>query len=101
VESALRCDFAKRGVFLEVELGASAALFESLFKLNVAGTSGAAEIGVLAVATEGLATVLQSDCVTFEQARDLAPPEAVASQSLFALICIRPPDRTPELNAER
>jgi hypothetical protein len=71
VEGSLPCDFAKNGVFVEVELGQEDALYRSLFKFLVAGTQGAAEVGVLVVATEALAAGLDAKCASFEQALEV------------------------------
>jgi hypothetical protein len=67
----LQGDFAKRGVFVEVEFGNSASLFRDLFKFQIAGRAGTGEIGVLVVASSAVASFFDQGISTYEQAESL------------------------------
>jgi hypothetical protein len=73
IDTHLRGDFEKNGVFVEVEFGNVASLYRDLFKFHIAGTSGAAEVGVIIVATAQLAAFFDQGQATWEQATSLLP----------------------------
>lgn len=73
IDTRLRGDFEKNGVFVEVEFGNVASLYRDLFKFHIAGTSGAAEVGVIVVATAQLAAFFDQGQATWEQATGLLP----------------------------
>ena len=56
---SLRGDFAKAGVFIEVEFGNTASLYRDLFKFQIANRSNTGEVAVLIVATGGARPVLR------------------------------------------
>jgi hypothetical protein len=68
IDTHLRGDFEKHGVFVEVEFGNVASLYRDLFKFHIAGTSGAAEVGVIVVATAQLARLMGGRKLTLERA---------------------------------
>jgi hypothetical protein len=73
VDTRLRGDFEKNAVFVEVEFGNVASLYRDLFKFHIAGTSGAAEIGIVVVPTAELATFMDQGQATWETATALLP----------------------------
>jgi hypothetical protein len=73
IDTHLRGDFEKHGVFVEVEFGNVASLYRDLFKFHIAGTSGAAEVGVIVVATAQLAAFFDQGQATWEAATALLP----------------------------
>jgi hypothetical protein len=73
VPTGLLGDFARDGVFVEVEFGNMASLYRDLFKFQIAGRSGAGQIGVLVVATDRVARFFDQGVATFEQAVSLLP----------------------------
>jgi len=73
IDTRLRGDFEKNGVFVEVEFGNVASLYRDLFKFHIAGTSGAAEVGVVVVATAQLAAFFDQGQATWETAIGLLP----------------------------
>jgi hypothetical protein len=87
---ALRGDFAKGGVFVEVEFGNSASLFRDLFKFQVASRSNTGEVAVLIVATAQLAKFFDSGVATFEQAVGLIPYMRIGIQMPVWIIGIEP-----------
>ena len=68
IDTHLRGDFEKNGVFVEVEFGNVASLYRDLFKFHIAGTSGAAEVGIIVVATAQLAAFFDQGQATWETA---------------------------------
>jgi len=73
LDSYLKGDFEKEGVFVEVEFGNTASLFRDLFKFQVAGRSGVGKVGVLVVATAPVTRLFDSGVATYEQAVNLLP----------------------------
>lgn len=73
VDSYLKGDFEKSGVFVEVEFGNAASLFRDLFKFQVAGRSGVGKVGVLVVCREPVARFFDQGVATYEQALSLLP----------------------------
>jgi len=73
IDTHLKGDFEKRGVFAEIEFGNVASLYRDLFKFQIAGTSGAAEVGIVVVATADLARMFDQGQATYEQAVTLLP----------------------------
>lgn len=92
---ALRGDFAKEGLFVEVEFGNSASLFRDLFKFQVASRSGAGEVAVLIVATAHLAKFFDSGVATFEQATGLIPYMRIGIQMPVWIVGIEPASWEP------
>src|SRR5574340_1300450 len=66
-------DFARNGIFVEVEFGNQASLYRDLFKFQVAGKSGVGQVGVLVVAVEAVASMMDQGVATYEQAVRLLP----------------------------
>jgi Restriction endonuclease BglII len=73
IDTRLRGDFEKSGVFVEVEFGNVASFYRDLFKFHIAGTTGAAHVGVIVVATDALARLFDQGQARFEQAVSLLP----------------------------
>jgi hypothetical protein len=92
---ALRGDFAKGGVFVEVEFGNSASLFRDLFKFQVASRSGTGEVGVLIVASAQMAKFFDSGVATYEQAVNLIPYMRIGIQMPIWVIGIEPASWAP------
>lgn len=94
-ELALRGDFARDGVFVEVEFGNSASLFRDLFKFQVASRSGSGEVGVLITATAQTAKFFDSGVATFEQAIGLLPYMKIGIQMPIWIVGLEPSDWHP------
>jgi hypothetical protein len=73
IDTRLRGDFESDGVLVEVEFGNIASLYRDLFKFHIAGTSGAAQVGIIVVATAALARFFDQGVATYEQALTLLP----------------------------
>jgi len=73
IDTRLRGDFERSGVFVEVEFGNVASFYRDLFKFHIAGTTGAAKVGVIVVATDSLARLFDQGQARFEQAVSLLP----------------------------
>ena len=73
IDTRLRGDFEKSGVFVEVEFGNVASFYRDLFKFHISGTTGAAQVGVIVVATDALARLFDQCQARFEQAVSLLP----------------------------
>jgi hypothetical protein len=86
IDTRLRGDFEKNGVFIEVEFGNVASLYRDLFKFHIAGTSGAAEVGIIVVATAQLAAFFDQGQATWETATGLLPYMRVGLQLPTAII---------------
>jgi hypothetical protein len=86
IDTHLRGDFEKNGVFVEVEFGNVASLYRDLFKFHIAGTTGAAEVGVIVVATSRLAALFDQGQATWEQATSLLPYLRVGLQLPTAIV---------------
>jgi hypothetical protein len=86
IDTHLRGDFEKNGVFVEVEFGNVASLYRDLFKFHIAGTSGAAEVGIIVVATAQLAAFFDQGQATWESATGLLPYMRVGLQLPTAII---------------
>lgn len=87
---SLRGDFAKEGVFVEVEFGNSASLFRDLFKFQIASRSGMGEVAVLIVATAQVAKFFDSGVATFEQATGLLPYMRIGIQMPVWVVGLEP-----------
>jgi hypothetical protein len=92
---SLRGDFAKKGVFVEVEFGNSASLYRDLFKFQIASRSGMGEVAVLIVATTQLAKLFDSGVGTFEQAVSLLPYMKIGIQMPVWIVGIEPTSWEP------
>jgi hypothetical protein len=92
---ALRGDFSKKGVFVEVEFGNSASLYRDLFKFQIANRSGVGEVGVLITATTEMGKFFDSGIATYEQAVGLLPYMRIGIQMPIWLIGLEPNDWTP------
>jgi len=88
IDTHLRGDFEKNGVFVEVEFGNVASLYRDLFKFHIAGTTGAAEVGVVIVATAQLAALFDQGQATWEQATSLLPYMRAGLQLPTAIVGI-------------
>lgn len=73
-------DFAKGGIFVEVEFGNMASGFRDLFKFQIASRSGAGRLGVLVVATDRVARFFDQGVATFEQVTRLLPYMGIGLQ---------------------
>jgi hypothetical protein len=88
IDTQLRGDFERSHVFVEVEFGNIASLYRDLFKFHIAGTSGAAQVGVIVTASDALARFFDQGVATFEQARSLVPYMRAGLQLPTAIIGI-------------
>ena len=95
IDTRLRGDFEKSGVFVEVEFGNVASYFRDLFKFHIAGTTGAAKVGVIVVATDALARLFDQGQARFEQAVSLLPYMRAGVQLPTAIIGIDVNDWQP------
>jgi hypothetical protein len=95
IDTHLRGDFEKNGVFVEIEFGNVASLYRDLFKFHIAGTSGAAEVGVIVVATAQLAAFFDQGQATWESATSLLPYMRVGLQLPTAIVGLDVNDWTP------
>lgn len=86
IDTRLRGDFEKSGVFVEVEFGNVASFYRDLFKFHIAGTTGAAQVGVIVVATDALARLFDQGQARFEQAVSMLPYMRAGVQLPTALI---------------
>lgn len=86
IDSRLRGDFEKSGVFVEVEFGNVASYYRDLFKFHIAGTTGAARVGVIVVATDALARLFDQGQARYEQAVSLLPYMRAGVQLPTAII---------------
>jgi Restriction endonuclease BglII len=73
MDTYLRGDFEKGGVFIEVEFGNAASLYRDLFKFHVAGASGVGEVAVIVAATQEFAAFFDSGVATYEMLTRLKP----------------------------
>lgn len=95
IDTHLRGDFEKDGVFVEVEFGNVASLYRDLFKFHIAGTTGAAEVGIIVVATAQLASFFDQGQATWESATGLLPYMRVGLQLPTAIIGLDVNDWAP------
>lgn len=86
IDTRLRGDFERSGVFVEVEFGNVASLYRDLFKFHIAGTSGAAQVGIIVVATAQLARFFDQGQATWEQTIALLPYMRAGLQLPTAII---------------
>ena len=80
IPSGLLGDFAKGGIFVEVEFGNMASAFRDLFKFQIASRSGAGRMGVLVVASDKVARFFDQGVATFEQVTRLLPYMGIGLQ---------------------
>ena len=80
IPSNLLGDFAKDGVFVEVEFGNMASGFRDLFKFQIASRSGAGQLGVLIVACDRVARFFDQGVATYEQVTRLLPYMGIGLQ---------------------
>ena len=73
-------DFAKGGIFVEVEFGNMASAFRDLFKFQIASRSGAGRMGVLVVASDRVARFFDQGVATYEQVSRLLPLMGIGLQ---------------------
>lgn len=95
IDTRLRGDFEKSGVFVEVEFGNVASFYRDLFKFHIAGTTGAAKVGVIIVATDALARLFDQGQARFEQAVSLLPYMRAGVQLPTALVGLDVNDWSP------
>jgi len=95
IDTHLRGDFEKNGVFVEIEFGNVASLYRDLFKFHIAGTSGAAEVGIIVVATAQLAAFFDQGQATWEQATGLLPYMRAGLQLPTAIVGLDVNDWAP------
>jgi hypothetical protein len=95
VPSGLLGDFAKRGVFVEVEFGNMASAFRDLFKFQIASRSGAGRLGVLVVASDRVARFFDQGVATYEQVTRLLPYMGIGLQLPTVIIGLDLNDWTP------
>lgn len=95
IDTRLRGDFEKSGVFVEVEFGNVASFYRDLFKFHIAGTTGAAQVGVIVVATDALARLFDQGQARFEQAVSLLPYMRAGVQLPTAIVGIDVNDWEP------
>jgi hypothetical protein len=95
IDTRLRGDFEKSGVFVEVEFGNVASFYRDLFKFHIAGTTGAAKVGVIVVATDALARLFDQGQARFEQAVSMLPYMRAGVQLPTAIIGIDVNDWEP------
>jgi hypothetical protein len=95
IDTRLRGDFEKSGVFVEVEFGNVASFYRDLFKFHIAGTTGAAQVGTIVVATDALARLFDQGQARFEQAVSLLPYMRAGVQLPTALVGIDVNDWEP------
>ncbi len=95
IDTRLRGDFEKSGVFVEVEFGNVASFYRDLFKFHIAGTTGAAQVGVIVVATDALARLFDQGQARFEQAVSMLPYMRAGVQLPTAIIGIDVNDWEP------
>jgi hypothetical protein len=95
IDTRLRGDFEKSGVFVEVEFGNVASFYRDLFKFHIAGTTGAAQVGVIIVATDALARLFDQGQARFEQAVSLLPYMRAGVQLPTAIVGIDVNDWAP------
>ena len=88
-------DFAKNGVFVEVEFGNTASLYRDLFKFQVAAREGVGRVGVLVAAVSTLARFHDSGITTFEKLVDLRPYLALVVQMPIWIVGLRPESFEP------
>lgn len=91
----LKGDFAKNGVFVEVEFGNTASLFRDIFKFQVANRSGAGQVAVAICAMDRFARFFDSGVTTFEAATRLLPYLAIGIQMPIWFLGIEPDDYSP------
>jgi hypothetical protein len=90
--SALKGDFVRNRVFVEVEFGNIASMFRDLFKFQIANRARTGDVGILVTATERLAKFFDSGVSTLEAARRLLPFMAIGIQMPIWVIGIEPTD---------
>ena len=90
LDTALKGDFAKNRVFVEVEFGNSASMYRDLFKFQIASRSHVGEVAALIVATDRLARFFDSGITTFEQVHSLLPYMAIGIQMPIWIVGIEP-----------
>lgn len=95
VDKLQRGDFAKSDVFVEVEFGNVASFYRDLFKFHIAGTTGAAEVGVVVVATATLARLFDQNVATYQLAVQRLPHLRAAIDLPIAIVGIDVADWEP------
>jgi len=95
IDTRLRGDFEKSGVFVEVEFGNVASFYRDLFKFHIAGTTGAAQVGVIVVATDRLARLFDQGQARFEQAVSMLPYMRAGVQLPTAIVGLDVNDWAP------
>jgi hypothetical protein len=97
---ALRGDFVRNRVFVEVEFGNVASMHRDFFKFQIANRSGAGDVGVLVVATERLARFFDSNVATYETAQRNKPYLAIGVQMPVWIVGIEPDDGFAEIGTQ-
>jgi hypothetical protein len=80
IPNGLLGDFAKGGIFVEVEFGNMASAFRDLFKFQIASRSGAGRLGVLVVASDRVSRFFDQGVASFEQVTRLLPYMGIGLQ---------------------
>lgn len=88
-------DFAKNGVFVEVEFGNTASLFRDLFKFQVANRERQGQVAVLVTPVRALARLHDSGITTYEKVEQLLPYMSVGIQMPIWIIGLEPDDIAP------
>jgi hypothetical protein len=88
-------DFAKAGVFVEVEFGNTASMFRDLFKFQVANRERQGEVAVLVTAVKALARLHDSGITTYQKVEQLIPYMSVGVQMPIWIIGLEPDDIKP------
>ncbi len=95
LESFLKGDFKKAGMFVEVEFGNTASLFRDLFKFQLVSQSKMGQVAVLVVATDRAARLMDSNVATFERVVSLLPFLDFVVALPILIVGIEPSDWTP------
>jgi hypothetical protein len=80
IPNGLLGDFAKGGIFVEVEFGNMASAFRDLFKFQIASRSGAGRLGILIVASDKVGRFFDQGVATYEQVTRLLPYMGIGLQ---------------------
>jgi hypothetical protein len=88
-------DFAKNGVFVEVEFGNTASLFRDLFKFQVASRERQGEVAVLITATRKLMKFHDSGVATYEKVVSMLPYMRIGVQMPIWIVGIEPVEWEP------
>lgn len=99
VDRNQRGDFMKSDVFVEIEFGNTASFYRDLFKFHLAGTTGAAEVAIVVVATAKTARFFDQNVATYELAIQRLPHLRAAINIPLAIVGIEVADWAPVQDA--